>query len=1146
MSDSASRHVGSLEGLAVAMVRSWWPQVLTLMAACAIVATTIIGALAVGSSLQHGLRSLALERLGHIEAAIVSESFFTSRLAEQLQTDAARGGPNQIVPAIVMPITVSTGRGGTTAAMLLACDDPAALGYDPAPPPLMPDRILINGPLAESLGLRAGDDVVLRIPRASNVPADSPLGRRTGESDGRRMAVAAVLPTRGIGQFSLRPEQSTRPLVVSSLATARRILGRDDAVNAVFAVGMAPGGDAGDWLRTHMNPTLADYGLAFERASTVPASLRLTTSRLILSTEADDAARAVLVPIGGTPTLVMLANTIAVGTDATAGVSVPYSTVLGIDSTSLPVGKLVDATGNLIPLPADDGIVIDQWLADDCAAQGRPLAIGDTITLTYFEPETVHGKVVEASATLAITGIAAMQGAATCRGVVPEVEGITDEDSITDWDPPFPFDAARVRSTPPNDQDDQYWKKYGPTPKAFVSLATARRLAGSRFGGTTAWLVPEDAIPNAAAVENDLARRMTPDRMGLRIQPLLHDAIDASRGSTPFGVLFLSLSSFVVVAGLLLAWLLFSLLVTAHRRDLGILTAIGWPPQRITRLLITIGGLAAVGGAVVGAVVGPLWARVLLLMLGRQWATEVDPGAAAVFAIAPPEPAAVLAGAVASIVVSLLALAVAARRAGRAQPLRLLRDTDRPVASASCRRSWPALAVAGCGIVAAVVMAFQGRQVAAESMVGIFFASGASALTGLLATAWLWLSSRPSPTPVRTLRGLARRNLAVAPSRAFSVAAIVAIATFLVVAVSSFSQRLPTDLDDREGPTGGWTEIVSFGSTTGVDPSDPTVRTTLGLSSAQEKVIAACAIARLRSSDGDDAACTNLYAAMRPTVLGVGPGFLERGGFRFVSHADLPGPTAGNAWRLLETPRPIDAPLPAILDQATAQWGLKLGGVGSRFTMDDDAGHPITFEIVGLLEPGILQGFVIVGERNFERAYPERSGYRMALVDASAVPPGQRADVFPALAAAWADAGPTVTAASKRLASLQAVQNTFLSGFQALGALGLLLGTAGVAAVQAQGTLERTGSLAVLRAVGFTLARVRLMLVFETISMVCLGLAVGVASGCLAVAPSLIGGSARVPITWIVIVSGGSLAAAIVAASAAASRYGIPSRPPAE
>ncbi len=1146
MNDSASRHVGSVGGLAITLARQWWPQAVALAAACGIVATTIIGALAVGSSLQQGLRERALERLGRIEAAVVGESFFTSHLVDRLRADAAHGGPQLIVPAIVMPITVSTGQGGTTAATLLACDDPAALGYQPAPPPLTPDGIFINAPLAETLGVGAEDDVVLRIPRTSNVPADSPLGRRTGESDGRRLAVTAVLPARGIGHFSLRPEQSTRPLVVASLSIARRILRRDDAVNAVFAIGMAPGGDADDWLRRHMKPSLADFGLAIEPASNDPAARRLTTSRLILPLEADDAARAVLGPLGGTPTLVVLANSMTVGDREPNRATVPYSTVLGIHTTSLPVGGLIDAEGAAIPVPPDDGIVIDRWLADDFAAQGRPVAIGDKITLTLFEPETVHGRVVEATTTLSVTGIAAMQGAATCRGVVPEVEGITDEASIADWDPPFPFDASRVRSTPPDDQDDRYWKQYGPTPKAFVSLATARRLAGSRFGETTAWLIPADANHDVDAMESELARRMNPDRMGLRVQPLRRDAIEASRGSTPFGPLFLALSSFVVVAGLLLEWLLFSLLVTAHRRDLGILTAIGWPPRRITRLLITIGGLASVAGALVGAMAGPLWARGLLFLLGRQWAADVDPGAAAVFGGEPPEGSVVAAGTVASIVVSLLALALAARRAGHIHPLALLRATDRPVGSAARRQSWPAITVAVGGLCTAAMVAVEGQRATAESMIGLFFVSGTSALAGLLATVWLWLSSRPTPTPVRTLVGLARRNLAFAPSRAFAIVAIVAVASFLVVAVSSFAQRLPMDLDDRAGPTGGWTEIVSFGSMTSVDPTDPVVRPTLGLSSSDEQVIAACDIARLRSSAGDDAACSNLYATVRPTVLGVGPGFMTRGGFRFVSHADLPPAAGGNAWRLLDTARPAGAPIPAILDQATAQWGLKLGGVGSRFTLDDDAGAEVTFEIVGLLDPGILQGSVIVGERDFERVFPSRSGYGMALVDATRVPLDKRSGVPQALAAAWADAGPTVTTAARRLASLQSVQNTFLSGFQALGVLGLLLGTAGVAAVQAQGTLERTGALAVLRAIGFSLARIRIMLVLESVSMVTLGLAVGAASACLSVAPALIGGSARVPLTWTAMAAGGALAAAIVAAATAASRHAVPARPPAE
>ncbi len=1148
MIDPARPQVGSLGDLALALAREWWPQVAALAAACGVVATTITGALAVGSSLERGLRSLALDRLGRVEAAVLGESFFTSDLARRLTDAAANGGPQQVVPAVVLPVTVSTARGSTIAATLLACDDPAALGYEPAPPPLTPDSVLVNEPLAESLGVAAHDPVILRLPRRSEVPADSPLGRRSGASDGRRLSVHAILSERGLGRFSLRPQQSTGPLVVTSLATAHRILRRDAAINAVFVVGMPRGREAAQWLRSHLAPSLADYGLALEPASGSLPSLRLTTDRLMLSPDVDTAASAVLGPIGGRPTLVMLANRMTAGSTATAQASVPYSTVLGIDTTTLPVGNLVDNDGQPLAVPPEDGIIINRWLADDFAAQGRPVTVGDPITLTFFEPETVHGRVVESTASLRITGIAAMLGGATSRDVVPEVKGVTDEDSIADWDPPFPFDASRIRSTPPHDEDDRYWKEYRATPKAFVALATARRLVGSRFGDTTAWLVPTAEISELAAVEAALASRLRPESTGLTVAPLQRDAIAASRGSTPFGSLFLALSSFVVAAGLVLVWLVFSLLVVARRRDLGVLAAVGWPPRRLALLLVMIGSLAAGLGAVAGAVIGPAWAHTLLMFLGRRWATDVDPGSAAAFASQPSDLSTLAAGAGSAFVVSLGALAATAWRAGRRPPRELLRGND--VAVVPTRRRWPAVAALSGGILATAATTLQGMAGPGEAAVGTFFIAGTAALAGLLAGVWLWLSSPPATAAVRTLSGLARRNLGIAPARAFAVAAIVAAATFLVVAVSSFALRLPPDLSDRAGPTGGWTDIVRFGDATGIDPTDPTVRSALGLTADQEALIDDCDIALLRASGGDDAACTNLYATLRPTVLGVGPTFLTRGGFRFMSHiaVDRPDntPATENPWQWLQDRHDPSGPIPAILDQATAQWGLKVGGIGSRFQLEDGSGKAVTLEIVGLLEPGILQGHVIIGERDFERMFPMRSGYSMALVDASKVPDVQRVRLTAALTTAWTDAAPTITPAARRLASLQAVQNTFLAGFQALGVLGLLLGTAGVAAVQAQGTLERLGPLSVLRAVGFTLARVRYLLVLETLAMVSLGLAIGAAAACLAVMPALLTGQAQFPLAWIAVATGSSLIAAVVASTAAASRHVIPIRPRSE
>jgi hypothetical protein len=898
----------SLAGLAGRLVRAWGPQVAALAAAAAVVATTIAGALCVGEATARGLRQLAGERLGRIDAVLVGHDFYTAGLAAELSARSAAdsAGVGRLVPAIVMEVTVEAAAGRrSAAATLLACDDPAALGFEPAPPPLAADAVLLNAPLQRVLAADPGDAVVLRLPRRSSVPADSPLGRRTAESTGRRLVVGAVLPAVGLGQFALRPAQVTRPLVVTSLATARLILERDDAVNALFAV--AAPGDAAGWLRSHLRPGLADCGLEFGTGAGA-AGPRLTSRRLILPAEVDRVAGAVLGPRGARPSLVFLANDLrpldAAGKPAVA--RVPYSTVLGIDTTNHPAGPLVDDHGSTLPLPGPDEILIDRWLADDLAAQGAPVAVGDRIAVTHFLPETLHGRVEETTTTFRIAGIAAMQGAAVARDLVPEVEGVSDEASIADWDPPFPFDAARVRTTPPHDEDDRYWKAHGTTPKAFVALDTARRIAGSRFGRTTAWHLPPGSV-DPARVGDELAARIAPAELGLRVVPLRATALAAARGSTPFGGLFLALSSFVVAAGLLLEWLLFDLLVAARSRDVGILAAVGWPPRRLATLLVAVAGSAAAAGAVVGTLAGPLWARGLLAVLGQAWDSDVAVGSARVFAV-PPSWGAAVPGGLAALAVSLAAVAWAARRAARVAPWRLLKGGGEPVAAGRSRRGGR-MAFAVLALGAALALAFAGGRAEPAQAVAAFFGAGFLALAGMLAVVRLVLFGRPV-RPLASLAQLASRGLSRTPGRGFAVAAIVALAQFLVVAVSSFAVRPPADPADRRGPTGGYSLLAAFGAPTSVDPLDAQVRATLGLSGAEERAVAGCTIERLRSTAADDASCTNLYAAGRPTVLGVGPTFIQRGGFAFADHAPLPGGVT-NPWTGARDRRRGDGPVGA-------------------------------------------------------------------------------------------------------------------------------------------------------------------------------------------------------------------------------------------
>jgi len=99
------------------------------------------------------------------------------------------------------------------------------------------------------------------------------------------------------------------------------------------------------------------------------------------------------------------------------------------------------------------------------------------------------------------------------------------------------------------------------------------------------------------------------------------------------------------------------------------------------------------------------------------------------------------------------------------------------------------------------------------------------------------------------------------------------------------------------------------------------------------------------------------------------------------------------------------------------------------------------------------------------------------------------------------------------LANFMSVQNTYLSTFQSLGALGLLLGTFGLAAVQIRNVLERKRELGLMGAVGFGRGRLVKMILIETCWLLGIGLLVGVLAAICGTLPHYLFGDASVPWT---------------------------------
>ncbi len=427
-----------------------------------------------------------------------------------------------------------------------------------------------------------------------------------------------------------------------------------------------------------------------------------------------------------------------------------------------------------------------------------------------------------------------------------------------------------------------------------------------------------------------------------------------------------------------------------------------------------------------------------------------------------------------------------------------------------------------------------GFFVQGEAQAGSFFGSGAAMLILLLGEVrhrFRHLGRGGGIVRTFSLPQLSMLNTARNPGRSTLTIGLVAAACFLIVAVSAFH------LNTGEGGTGGFDLVATSDLPIHYDLNTPTGRRNLGVSDqksggekmSDEEVLSQCRFFALRVAEGENASCLNLYQPKQPRVLGVPQSLVERDGFAWSASLKQ---FAKNPWQALDADLDKDIAgrkiVPVVLDSSTAIYSLHLKGIGSQLPIRDSAGDTVTVQVVGLLENSVLQGNLLVSEANFLKLFPDVAGYRYFLIDergrsmpdavagdsvagASSESASGTRSVATILESTLGDEGFDATSARDQLAQYLAVQNTYLSTFQSLGALGLLLGTIGLAVVQLRSVLERRGELARMRAEGFRPARLVGMVVWENAALLLGGLAIGCIAAAIALLPQWMPHEATVP-----------------------------------
>ncbi len=1119
-------------------LKHFW-QIHVIVALCTAVATGVLaGALIVGDSVRGSLLNLTTERLGTIQHALLGDHFFQPDLLsrENKVPTILRNG------TVVVPQTQAR---ASKVNILGVTDNFFTFWETDAPNLNKPEgqpfnAIVINEALQNELNVQVGDTLLVNMSQAANIHPEFLLGERDAAKaiQSLRMVISDIIPTENFGRFSLQANQSLPFNAFISLPILQSALGQDNKVNVVFTA------DTNALSADDLTLTLSALDLnikADENHLDIQSDQYLL--KPILSETTLTVASENRIPT--LPTLTYLANTITAD-DKT----IPYSTIVALpidegefaelannhtneadqlayqqadaqgvkkiesekieerkklreeidkiekevsrlEKTKRALGgtpeykqqvaevkqKLAEVESALNAIRArskPDAIYLNTWAAEDLGA-----SIGDIIAVTYYSVTAEEAYVTEIGL-FRLKGVLPIKGIAADRDMIPEFPGIHDTADMSEWESPFPIDYTIVRA-----EDEAYWDEYRATPKAFIPLEVGKRLWKNRFGDLTTirlgTMPGSDIQATRTLFETEFLKRIQPEQVGFQFLSPKAEGLQASKGATDFGMLFGSLSGFIIIAVAVLIAMLFRVGVEQRSREIGLLQAVGYPLAQIRRRFLYEGATVAGIGSLLGCLFAVGYAQLMIFGLQTWWL----PAIGTPFMQLHVNLLNLSTGILIALAVVMISIRFIVQELGQIPTTALLDgETDfvevtlkRQTKKAKSRTLWSIAKNVAVAIIAVLFAVFVIFDEWLSDTFGIWIEEPMIDFImftlSVIAVGWAafdrWLKSQRVPKRLNRMR-LALKNAARQPGRSLTCVQTLSLACCIIVAVGANRHDAPPESEYAFVAEAALPLHHSLNTSDG--------RFELGFSEKDSELLNASEIFPFRVLPGEDVSCLNLYQPQKPQILGAPDTMI-----------------AQSPWtQLWIGGRAEDGKVNAIGDENSLRWILH-HNPEDDFIVQDEFGKPVRLKLVTASD-SLFQSQLIISESNFTKFFPSQSGYQFFLIK---TPPDLQAETAQILEKTLADYGFDLTSASERLASYRAVENTYISTFQSLGGLGVLLGTFGLALVLFRNIIERRGELATLRAFGFRRQLLSRMLFLESCFLLAVGMLIGIVAGLVAI-----------------------------------------------
>ena len=1182
-------------------LKHFW-QIHLTVALCTAVATGVLaGALIVGDSVRGSLRSLTTERLGAIQHSLLADHFFQPDLLQRENKVPAILLNGTVVAPQTQTRASKVNILGVTNNFFTFWEENTPPNLNkPAGQPF--NAIVINEALQNELNVQVGDTLLVNMSQAADIHPEFLLGERDAANaiQSLRLVISDIIPTKNAGRFSLQAHQSLPFNAFIPLPVLQKALGQTEKVNAVFtadtdAISAADMSltieSLGLRIKTHKNhfdlqsqqyllkPVLSETALTVATENRIPTFPTLTYLANTISANDKSIPYSTIVALPTTEgEFAELINNHTTEADQLAyqqaddqglkkieaekreehkklreEIDKIEKEVNSLQETKRALGgtpaykqhiaevdrrlaKVKSALKTISTRSKPDEIHLNTWAAEDLGAN-----VGDIIAVTYYRVSTDEEYITE-TVLFRLKGILPIEGIAADRDMIPEFPGIHDTNDMSDWESPFPIDYTLVR-----DKDERYWDEYGATPKAFIPLEIGKRLWKNRFGDLTTirfGTAPDTNIQTTRTrFETEFLKKIQPKQVGFQFLSLQTDGLQASAGATDFGMLFSSLSIFIILAVAWLVEMFFRIGVEQRSREIGILQAVGYPLTKIRRRFLYEGAAIAGIGSLLGCLLAVGYAQLMIFGLQTWWL----PAIGTPFMEFHASLWSILIGILVTLVVILNTIRGTVARIGRASTTSLLAgvtDFDEAKIKLKPKKTnvsgnligkiaffiiglwcgtlggrrlftdgWSGLVVL---IVMAVILIFAFRiglrkarethpNLTSQNIKSFALFSCIGAIIGvvivnfvfiawihdkilalfehpitqflmftvsILGIGWLlferWLTSQNVPDKLSRAR-FALKNAARQPNRSKTCVTTISLACCIIVAVGANRHDAPPETE--------YAFVAESALPLHHSLNTPNGKFELGFSEKDSERLSESQIFPFRVLPGEDASCLNLYQPQKPQILGAPDAMLD-----------------GYPWDQISVVQPEGGRAPAIGDVKSLRWILH-HDPDDDFLLQDEFGKPLSLELE-TIENSLFQSQLIISESNFTKYFPSRSGYQFFLIK---TPPELREETAQILEKTLGDYGFDLTSASERLASYRVVENTYISTFQSLGGLGVLLGTFGLALIFFRNIIERRGELATLRAFGFRRQLLSRILFLESCFLLAVGMLIGIVAGLVAI-----------------------------------------------